>query len=113
MYIGDQEAHMCGYILEIVEEEEEKFYDFLQQFAGKNNLIFAPHTNTKLIFKDLNVGEKFLVFPIPGDNSGHGGFLGAYWIFKKIKPSQEKNAVRNFDGNFVNFDDGYPVLKIA
>jgi len=113
MFIGDQDAHMCGYILEIVEEEEDKFYDFLQQFAEKKGIVFASHTNKKSTFKDLNVGEKFLAFPIPGDNSGHGGFLGAQWIFKKIKPNQEKNAIRNFDGICVNFYDGYPVLKIA
>ena len=43
-----------------------------------------------LTFGEIKVGERFIVFPIPGDNSGHGGFLGAHHIFIKIQPSVTK-----------------------
>lgn len=39
----------------------------------------------KLTFGDLQVGDFFIVFPQPGDNSGHGGYLGAQALFRKTE----------------------------
>lgn len=36
-----------------------------------------------LTFGELKVGQKFIGLPYPGDNSGHGGFRSAYYIFTK------------------------------
>lgn len=36
-----------------------------------------------LTFGELKVGQKFVGFPLPGDNSGHGGFRGAHYIYTK------------------------------
>ena len=36
-----------------------------------------------LTFGELKVGQKFICLPLPGDNSGHGGFRGAHYIFTK------------------------------
>jgi hypothetical protein len=35
---------------------------------------------------DLKVGDKFIVFPDDGDDSGHGGFRGGCRLFVKIEP---------------------------
>lgn len=39
--------------------------------------------NQKLTFDELDHGEHFICWPIPGDNSGHGGYLGAQRVFVK------------------------------
>jgi hypothetical protein len=36
-----------------------------------------------LTFGELKVGQKFVSFPLPGDNHGHGGFRGAHFVFTK------------------------------
>jgi len=37
-----------------------------------------------LTFRDLQVGQKFICFPEPGDNNGHGGLKGAHFLYEKI-----------------------------
>jgi|GEM_PF-7065395 len=111
MFDGGNEL---GYIIEIVEEEIDRFYNFFQKFAEKRGYALPPYTNKKLTFKDLNIGEKFISFPTPGDNSGHGGFLGAYWMLKKIKTGAKgENAIRVFDGSASLLPDEFLVIKIA
>ena len=41
-----------------------------------------------LTFKELGVGDKFIAFPLPGDNSGHGGFRGSMNLFTKTEKSR-------------------------
>jgi len=36
-----------------------------------------------LTFRDLQVGQKFICFPEPGDNQGHGGLKSAHFLFEK------------------------------
>ncbi len=43
-----------------------------------------------LTFGDLKVGESFIGFPLPGDNSGHGGFKGTSRIFLKTTEKVEE-----------------------
>ena len=43
-----------------------------------------------LTFGELKVGQKFIVLPLPGDNSGHGGFRGTHYIFTKTKQSIDR-----------------------
>jgi len=40
--------------------------------------------DSKLKFGDLACGEHFICWPVPGDNSGHGGYLCAQRLFVKI-----------------------------
>lgn len=40
-------------------------------------------SDQKLKFNDLKCGEHFICWPVPGDNSGHGGYLGATRLFVK------------------------------
>jgi hypothetical protein len=37
----------------------------------------------KLKFGALERGEHFICWPVPGDNSGHGGYLGAQRLLVK------------------------------
>jgi len=43
-----------------------------------------------LAFGELKVGQKFIGLPLPGDNSGHGGFRGSAYIFVKTDESITK-----------------------
>jgi len=38
-----------------------------------------------LTFGDLEIGQKFICFPTPGDNSGHGGFKPMHYIWRKTR----------------------------
>ena len=48
-----------------------------------------------LTFDDLEVGDKFIVMPLPGDNSGHDGLLGEARLFRKINPTKSTKSVAN------------------
>lgn len=37
-----------------------------------------------LTFGDLRIGDHFIAMPLPGDNAGHGGFLGGHNLHVKI-----------------------------
>lgn len=40
-------------------------------------------SDQKLNFGALKRGEHFVCWPVPGDNSGHGGYLDAQRLFVK------------------------------
>jgi hypothetical protein len=40
-------------------------------------------SDQKLKFGTLERGEHFICWPVPGDNSGHGGYLGAQRLLVK------------------------------
>jgi hypothetical protein len=40
-------------------------------------------SDQKLNFGALERGEYFICWPLPGDNSGHGGYLGAQRLLVK------------------------------
>jgi hypothetical protein len=44
-------------------------------------VVAVPMEPDKLVFADLKQGDKFIAFPLPGDNHGHGGYLGANYLF--------------------------------
>ena len=68
-------------------------------------------------FKDLEIGDKFTLFPAPGDNSGHGGYKGGNYLFVKIS---EHPIIAHIDfncfnlsmGNVQRLDDCMDVIKI-
>ncbi|KKR45840.1 MAG: hypothetical protein UU22_C0023G0004 [Parcubacteria group bacterium GW2011_GWA2_40_8] len=77
--------------------------------------------NEKLTFGDLKIGDTFIAFPLPGDNSGHGGYKGAHWIFMKlatvtqsvaVMASVDRNSIRLLDGVLSNMPDSMPVIKV-
>jgi hypothetical protein len=51
--------------------------------------------HAKLSLADLSVGDHYIGFPLPGDNSGHGGYLGTSHVFQKITINSSR---RLFDG---------------
>jgi len=53
----------------------------------------------KNTFGNLSVGDCFIAFPTDGDNKGHGGFLGAYNVFRKIKPKTKFLAEQEWKDN--------------
>ncbi len=74
-----------------------------------------PSCFETISFKDIKESEKFIALPQPGDNSGHGGFKKASYIFQKLRMSQgsnRENAVRVSDGTLSDFPDSMMVLKV-
>ncbi len=71
-----------------------------------------------MMFGELEDGALFISMPLPGDNSGHGGFRGPHFIFMKTNPlfsadmSQEMNCVRVKDGNMSNMPDTAHVIEV-
>jgi hypothetical protein len=53
----------------------------------------------KLTFGELAVGDRFVCWPIPGDNDGHGGFKGSNRLFTK---SMYVNASMPHSGEALN-----------
>lgn len=88
----------------------------------------------KLTFGDLKPGDKFIGFPLPGDDAGHGGYKQSHYIYTKVecegypfndpeyyaKNSEPGKAVpltyfqgiRNIDKSGSIFPDTMHVLKI-
>ena len=69
----------------------------------------------KLTFRELKEGNRFISFPLPGDNRGHGGFRGTNYIFQKLSMSEGshgENSVRLIDGTLSRMPDGMLVLKV-
>lgn len=73
----------------------------------------------KLHFGDLQVGDCFIGFPLPGDNDGHGGYLGSSNLFRKMEmKASEENAPANSgsamhpQGSISNFPNTMPVLRV-
>ena len=67
-----------------------------------------------LTFGDLSVEDKFIVMPMPGDNSGHDGFLNGSYLFQKIRTcsANNLNSVRLIDNMSFRMLDSMWVLKI-
>lgn len=72
-----------------------------------------------LTFGDLKVGEHFIGFPTPGDNHGHGGYLGGYNLFEKMEQRASGQLVSVNSGSAINsrgamsyFPDDMPVIKV-
>ena len=71
-----------------------------------------------LTFGELSIGEKFIDFPMDGDDSGHGGFRKGAYVFEKIEPiptkryGQYQNAERIMDEYHCTFQDSMIVYKV-
>ena len=69
-----------------------------------------------LVCGDIEKGNKFIVMPIPGDNSGHGGLLNGSWLFLKTEeichPISPTNCIRLCDGTHEFIRDEEFVIKV-
>lgn len=62
-------------------------WEFIPQLlAGYEYALLRPPTNVgdKLTFGDLKHGDKFIFFPMDGDNAGHGGYKTTHVVWMKI-----------------------------
>lgn len=73
----------------------EKAKNLKKTFSNASEDEFEP-----LTFGELKVGELFIDFPLPGDNSGHGGFRGTNYLFKKTDDENANNVKRNIESHF-------------
>lgn len=106
-------ASDSGFRLELLQEKKATFYLFLKSFLEKYHLTLIIDSDVKLTFKDLNIGDEFTSFPMPGDNSESGRFLDSRWTFVKIAPLPNgENAIRKHDIVPVEFCDTTLVAKI-
>lgn len=55
---------------------------------------WPKEASPRLTFGDLKRGDKFISFPVDGDNQGHGGYLGSEYLFVV---TQEARAMRGGD----------------
>ena len=65
-----------------------------------------------LTFGDLETGDKFISFPVDGDNSGHGGYLGTHYIFMKLLGSVDGDNSVKMNGTLSTMPDGMSVIKV-
>lgn len=65
-----------------------------------------------LTYGELEVGDRFIALPKPGDDSGHGGFRGSHYIFMKIEGAEVNRAVRQKNGVVSNMPDSMPIIKV-
>ena len=69
-----------------------------------------------LTFGDLEIGDKYIGFPLPGDNQGHGGFKGGSYLFKKVEIIDDQeikyNSERLKDHAFCAVSDSMLVLRV-
>ena len=71
-----------------------------------------------LTFGDLEQGDKFIVLPVAGDDSGHGGLKGSHVLFYKWPCaesfSESGYCAKNFSsGTFSRIPDLMDVIKIV
>ena len=76
--------------------------------------------STPLTFGELGLGKTFICFPSDGDDSGHGGFRGAHYVFIKFDEDKSvssqtppDNALRMRDGVPSHIPKGMQVLEVA
>lgn len=69
-----------------------------------------------LRFGELSVEECFISFPLPGDNDGHGGYRGAYRVFRKklmtAISTQDSGTATDGRGSASDFPNTMPVIKV-
>ena len=64
----------------------------------KKELINTPEEEFEtLTFDEMEIGQRFICLPSPGDNKGHGGFRKAHRLFKKISDDRAENTKTGFD----------------
>jgi hypothetical protein len=67
----------------------------------------------KLRFGELAVGDRFISFPVPGDDAGHGGLRGTQFIFTKTQAKdREDNALKECNGFMSRLPDGLTVIRV-
>ncbi|MFA7298058.1 MAG: hypothetical protein WC010_00205 [Candidatus Absconditabacterales bacterium] len=88
----------------------------------KRNLMHMPTEDYEyLTFGELAIGNLFIYFPSPGDNSGHGGFKKIHYMFTKIAVKDKKSPEKKDHGKATKwnndtdheFPNSMPVILIG
>lgn len=83
--------------------------DAIDAFSEKLGKPYGPSPVAKLTFGNLEIGDSFISFPLPGDNSGHGGgYLSGSYLFKKTS----NEAAEDDRGVSSSFPMTMPIHKI-
>lgn len=87
---------------------------------GNNTTVFMFKDPEVFKFNELKIGEKFIGFPMPGDDNAHGGFRGTFVIYEKIKgrsnkkfPELKYNAKRLSGSALISKAPSTWVIKVA
>lgn len=91
------------------------FEEYVRKRAEKKGLGSKP-----LTFGELKPGDKFVDFPVDGDDSGHGGFRKGAYVFEKTEElygsgvfsEYYTNSKRLCDMNRSQFPDSMTVYKV-
>ena len=67
----------------------------------------------KLTFGELKLGDKFIAFPLPGDDSGHGGYKGGHVLFYKWDNGKNICAKSFTHETLSDIPDTMHVIKIV
>ena len=70
-----------------------------------------------LTFGELKIYQKFIALPLPGDNSGHGGFKGAHYVFTKFRENIDGFSIptgtaRDNRGVLSSYPHSMPVILL-
>jgi hypothetical protein len=89
------------------------------EYKIREQFLKEPVESYKVLtFGELKPGEQYIGLPIPGDNEGHGGFIGSYYIFEKTEERLDNselfydNAKRLIDGVLTHNPDFMAIIKV-
>lgn len=88
----------------------------IDEYKANHTLTDSPMSVVKMRFGELEVGDRFIGFPIPGDNHGHGGYLGGNRLFvktqMKVERMHDSGAAKNGSGVESTFPQSMTVIKV-
>ena len=65
-----------------------------------------------LTYGELQPGDKFIFFPIDGDDRGHGGFCRGAYVFVKQSPVVSICLLDGRASSLTEYSQGAEVLKV-
>jgi len=111
--VSEEQRKICATYADkklITGQEVDDYWDVdLNTIMNAPNPEFDYDPKEKLTFGDLKEGDKFIGFPLEGDNDGHGGFKGTHWIFEKIDTCKGKSLKSE---TISTYPDGMHVIKV-
>lgn len=102
---------------------ESQYEPFVADLASAIDEYKTNHTLTdshisvvKMRFGELEIGDRFIGWPLPGDNHGHGGYLGSNRLFvkteMKVERMHDNGAAKNGSGVESTFPQAMTVIKV-
>ena len=101
----NKDAHRVSALIENYKNFETACIEYIKKFFAKPVI----EDETKLKIKDIKDGDSFIIWPAPGDNAGHGGYLGKHILFTK----KGKEYISLTSGHASNFLKSMEVIGVA